>query len=912
MTNAKGEAQLDRKTYEKLHWKQIETVFYSCLELPLEQRIVYLSQATKGDPQLFDSVVTLLQQSDNTLSFNKPINAATAAFYDQPNDLVGKRLGNYRLISLIDRGGMGDVYLAQRDDEQFDKQVAIKVIRAISEQPDSLERFKNERQILANLEHANIARLLDGGKSDNNQPYLVMEYVQGIPIDEYCQKHCLSLNSRLRLFQKICNAVSYAHKNLVIHCDLKPSNILVTQDGEPKLLDFGIASLLSNSNIQAEDLEELQASRRVSLQYSSPEQLRGQSLNIQSDVYSLGVVLYELICGLRPYQRNVFDMSAAIENPTTAARPSDQLSAANTDETRLIVFAESLRLVRKKLRFDVDYIVLKAIHLSPAERYESVSQFSQDIDRALTRLPVVARPSSWRYRGHAFWLRNSLATSLVSIFIVCLVSFSLITWQQKQQVAFERDQVSMQRDRAQAVTDFVISMLSNVDPAKAQGEQVTVREVLDNTHQQLDQNDALQRHPAVDAQIRFMVGRLYRVLGIYPLAQSQLEQSIDLFEQANLALTTEAIRAKMELSNTYSHLSKFKQSIALLKVVVEQSHLVNGPNHPDTLGAMNNYAGSLMEQGQLEAAKSLMLDLYQRRVAVLGVNHKDIINSISNLGVVNHWLGDYAEAKMHYERCLEASKSALGTKNPVYLMCLSLLGSVLEASGQYQLAEPVIRQHIELATKVFGEKHPEVLRSQHNLADTLRGLGRLKESRETFEQTLAARSQILGEKNAETLQSQMKLARVLLKLGDYSQAKQTIQSMWEVHSTQFGDQHPVSLVAQRILADVLSAQGEFTMSNEHYHRLQTYYSSLADPKPEHVNVMSGLSLLHLTRGSITTSLDWLNQAIQLAELFEETRFTSLLDALTQHIHYVEQPQHAIEPALVSQVQALASRVSNSD
>ncbi len=426
------------------HWQCIEVLFQAALEHQPEARIAYLETACAADDPLRVEVEALLLAHEKASNFiEKPAFKAKAFELsaekqtpadEQVNDSTGKRIGAYRILREIGRGGMGAVFLATRDDDEYQKQVAIKLIKRGMDTDLILRRFKNERQILASLEHPNIARLIDGGSTVEGLPYLVMEYIEGTPIDRYCDQEKLSTNERLKLFGQLCSAVHYAHQNLVIHRDLKPSNILVTKDGTPKLLDFGIAKLLNPGlDFRTMDATET-AMQMMTPNYASPEQVRGEPITVASDVYSLGVLLYELLTGHRPYRlknssakvilQAVLDeqpekpslVVARVETtddaPTTGSLTPESVSATRDGEPGKL---------RRKLVGDIDKIVLMALRKEVSRRYTSVEQLSQDISRHLSGLPILAHKDTFSYRASKFIKRHKIAfASSLTVAVVAL------------------------------------------------------------------------------------------------------------------------------------------------------------------------------------------------------------------------------------------------------------------------------------------------------------------------------------------------------------------------------------------------------------------------------------------------------------------------------------------------------------
>jgi serine/threonine protein kinase len=394
-------------------WRRVKKIFQDALAKPAEQREAFVLESCRGDHAIRDEVLSLLNSHEEAGAFLEApavsvrgVEHGELASTEVPDPNIGRVVGSYYIESLIGHGGMGAVYLGRRADQAFERRVAIKMIRRGMDAERLIPRFRHERQILASLEHPNIAQLLDGGTTDEGVPYLVMELVQGSRIDAYCDERRLSVPERLRLFRQVCEPVQYAHQRLVIHRDLKPANILVQDDGVPKLLDFGIAKLLD----QASGFETTLAPAMTPA-YASPEQVRGESITTASDVYSLGVVLYQLLTGRSPYPgdtRSSLELARAVCD-TEPDRPS---------------------AVVRRLAGDLDHIVLKALRKEPQERYQSVEQFSEDIRRHLERLPIIARKGSLRYRAGKFTARHRIAVAAAAIVLFAIVGGTIATARQ--------------------------------------------------------------------------------------------------------------------------------------------------------------------------------------------------------------------------------------------------------------------------------------------------------------------------------------------------------------------------------------------------------------------------------------------------------------------------------------------------
>ena len=451
-------------------WDQIKALFTLALERDPGERSGFLRQACAGDDSLRSEVESLLSSFDGSATFLEDCPAADL-LSAQSRAMAGKRIGAYRVVREIGQGGMAVVYLGERDDQNYRKQVAIKMVKPGIDTEQVLQRFRNERQTLAALDHSNIVKLLDGGSSEDGSPYLVMEHVEGLPIDQYCDVHKLPIDDRLRLFREVCSAVQYAHEKLVIHRDLKPANILITKSGVPRLLDFGIAKLLNPECFQT-PLVTRTDWRPMTPEYASPEQIRGHSVTTATDIYSLGVLLFELLTGHRPYRfagQSLLEIERLVcdtdpEKPSAVINRKEE-RVSHDGEARTAITPESVSDLRglqpaelqRRLRGDLDTIVMKALRKEPERRYGSVEEFSRDIERYLTGMPVKARKSTITYRGGRFLHRHkeSLAAALV---VLCLV-LAIASWEVHQlsrqnATAPEPKNAQLQARRSVAVLGF--------------------------------------------------------------------------------------------------------------------------------------------------------------------------------------------------------------------------------------------------------------------------------------------------------------------------------------------------------------------------------------------------------------------------------------------------------------------------
>ncbi|MGI9088870.1 MAG: serine/threonine protein kinase, partial [Chthoniobacterales bacterium] len=527
----------------KRNVETLKELFHSARELPPEKRKAFLDQACGQDDELRREIDALLEsdrQADGFIA-NQPGQLAAELFgRAQESADVGRTIGQYKLLECVGSGGMGTVLLAERADLQFEMRVAIKLIKRGMDTDAVLRRFQHERQILASLEHPNIARLLDGGSTDDSLPYFVMEYISGERIDHYAEHQGLSIVARLELFRQVCSAVSYAHQHLVIHRDLKPSNILVTSEGVPKLLDFGIAKIIQADGAELATMTLLPA---MTPEYASPEQIEGAHATTLSDVYSLGAVLYELLSGRPPYCR-----------PTRSPEESTKAITKTQIEkpSAVVQRPEDARW----LRGDLDNIVLMAMRKEPARRYASAGQFSEDIRRHLEGLPVMARKDTFAYRSSKFVARNRIAVAAALLVALAVVAGLIVSLREAGNARRQRDVAERERQKAQRINTFLQEMLGAAAP-DVKGVDIKVADVLSEASRRAQAESA--NEPGVMAEVLVTLGRTYLSIGLYEPAVLDLRAALETSLKANGERHSTTARSMAWLSLALVYQDKAKE-----------------------------------------------------------------------------------------------------------------------------------------------------------------------------------------------------------------------------------------------------------------------------------------------------------------------------------------------------------------
>ena len=721
-------------------WHEVDRIFAEALDRPPTERPAFLDAVCAGDPALRQGVERLLAADARSSGIleRPPGERLRLALEDREE---GGSLGPYRLLRRIGGGGMGAVYLARREDDQYRRDVAIKVLRSGLESSEALHRFLAERQILARLEHPNIARLYDGGRTEDGRPYLVMELVDGLPVDEYCDRHRLTVDRRLDLIQKICAAVQYAHQNLLVHRDLKPGNILVTPKGEPKLLDFGIAKRLAPEHDST--LQETRTGvRLLTPSYASPEQVRGDAITTASDVYSLGVILYELLAGRRPYQLPAdrpYEIERAIceqepERPSLALFRPERPSAdeiAGSRRTRPVT-------LDRRLRGDLDNIVLMALRKEPQRRYGSVAQLSRDLERHLQDLPVAARPDTLRYRTQKLLRRHRTAAAAAAAVVVLVAGFVASLLAQGRQLAQERD-------KARYALSFLVGTFKQADPYHTRGEQLTAREILDQGTDRISRELAGQ--PDVQAAVMDAVGEVNLGLGCYDEAEPLLERALTLRRQALRPDSVEVAESLEHLAALKRERSATAQAESLLRQALAIHRRRQGDGDLAVSRILTQLGRIALERKETSPqADSEAEALYREALAIArqveGPEGPTVAETILALAELQGVRGSYAEAERLFREGLAIERKALGDRDPRLYRDQGSFGTALIEAGKYKEAETVLRRCLEAQRKILGREHPDVAHTMNNLSMALHNQGLLAETEAVQRELLAlARSQ---------------------------------------------------------------------------------------------------------------------------------------------------------------------------
>ncbi len=837
-------------------WSKVENLFDRAVELDADAQLEYLETACRGDTELLNYILDLLRASPSIDEMIEKtiIDSVGRAFADdsaQADDMRGEKIGPYQVIRLIGSGGMGMVYLAERVDQQYDQQVAIKLGRHRLVDPETILRLRNERQILADLDHPNIARLFDGGTTEEGVPYLVMEYIDGIRIDTFCDLHQLNVVERLKIFQTICTAVHYAHQNLVIHRDIKAANILVATDGTPKLLDFGIAKLIDSAGEAADGLTR-EGAVLMTPANATPEQILRKPVTTATDVYALGLLLHTLLCGHRAYETDSLSPTemAQVVCQQDVVRPSLRLrqisrNATHGDDTVAGNRSTSIVRLQRQLRGDLDTIVLNALRKEPVRRYRSVSALADDISLHLRSMPIVARSDSWRYRAGKFVRRHYASVTASVLVVAMLAAFTVV-------LSVQNRSITKERDTAREVSRFLEDIFMAQDPAQAKGAKITADEILAAGADRI-QSDLGER-PEIQSTLMGTIGRVYYSLGEFEPSAELLEQALQLQIQTHGEDHPDVAAAKDDLAVTLIQRAEYSRAEKLLESAMQTNRIRGGPSSPQVAENLNNLANlyirsgdidraqeSIMEsvdifselgesygmklaaakatlartlqvQGDLDRTETLLLEAIEIVGNTEGDSHPSMAYYLQNLGVLQRSKGDLHSASETLEKAVVATRRILGEKHDLLAATLIDQGVVFHLTGDFENADRVMREALTLYMETRGDDHPAVGYTlivlgmlQHDMADLEVAENSLREALNIFEEAFDRDHQY----TASTL---TELGAVLNSADRPDEAQILLRRALEIRQKDYSADHELVAATRTEYADALTRQGQFDIA----------------------------------------------------------------------------------------------------
>jgi eukaryotic-like serine/threonine-protein kinase len=837
-----------------------------------------------------------------------------------PAPAYGNAIGPYRLIQPIGQGGMGEVWLAEQK-EPVRRRVAIKLIKAGMDTREVVARFESERQALALMDHPAIAKVFDAGSTPDGRPYFAMEYVPGIPITAYCDKHELTIRKRLELFIRVCEGVQHAHQKAVIHRDLKPSNILVSDvDGSPmpRIIDFGVAKAISQPLTAETQLTRLGAIVGTP-GYISPEQAdsAGEDIDTRTDVYSLGVVFYQLLVGVPPldFDKVPLDQMLRKLREEDAPRPSTKLRSLGDDSK---ITAEKRHIdpptLARQLRGDLDAIALKALEKDRSRRYGSPSDLSADIGRYLKNEPVLAVAPSAAYRARKFARRYRGPLITACAFACVLIAAAGISIWQSVRATKQRDRADAEAAAAQAVNDFLqndllaqASAATQSGPSAKPDPHLEVRTALDRAAARI--TGKFDRQPEVEASIRDTIGQTYMDLGLYPEARKQLERALELQQRVLGTENPRTLKTSGKLGYTAYLQGDYARAEAILSRAMTIQRRVLGPENHDTLDSVNHLAIVYSYEGkyaQAEALHSQALSIMRR---VLGPENQDTLASMSNLAMVYAGQDKYAQAEALDGQVLKIRLRVLGPEHPSTLASMTNLADDYVKQDKYAQAGILDTQVLDIKRRVLGPEHPSTLGSMNNLADDYINQGEYAQAEPLFRQTLEIRLRVLSPKHPDTIMSMGNLAEDLFEQGKYADAEALFVKTLGISHQVLGAEHSTTLLFLSNLARLYQRQGRYSLAGTYAEQvLAGRRHALGSEHEDTIVSAADLALAYISQEKFVAAEPLAREALEFnrkkqADDWQRFRAESLLGAsLAGEKKYAE-----AEPLLVEGYEGMLAR-----
>ena len=779
-------------------WEHVELLLDEALTRTGGDRESFLAAACGADSQLRRQIDSLLEAHARTNGPLERLADALGAAREPEHNLLGRTIGPYTPVREIGRGGMGVVYLARRTDGQYQRDVALKVIRSPLDRYQR-SRFFTERQILAGLSHPGIAQLLDGDVTEDDLPYFTMEYVEGMPIDRYCDEHALDVPARLRLFASACEAVAAAHRSLVVHRDLKPGNILVTADSVVKLVDFGIAKPLDLSTSAHLTVV---GNGMFTPDYASPEQVRGAPITTASDVYSLGAVLYRLLTGQKPHQ---FTSSTPADVERTICereplRPSLAV-AAHPHHSRL----------RRRLAGDLDMIVMKALRKDPSRRYASVDLLRQDILFHLRGLPVTARPDRWTYRTWKLIRRHRAAAVAAAIVVTSLTAGLVGTLIQARRADEQRALATLAHDRARTeaervkrVSALLVDMFRLADPNEARGKSIAAREILDRGAKRVEAE--LAGDPETQAALFDVVGRIYHNLALYEPGADFLKRSLALRRQLYGDESLYVAESLSRLAALHDEQNDYQTAASLYGEALALQRKLGAP--PGVVAAsLHGLGNTLSATERSREAEPLLREALELRRRFTP-DAPEIIDTLHELALALHRKGDFRGAEPLFRDAVEQGRRLPSSITPAKVgSTLNLARTVHRFDNDPVAAAPLYREALDLARRLYPGDHPDIADCLSEMARGMRDLGNLAEAEALGREGLAMWRRLYGDRHRETMISAQTVAGLLAERGKVSEAERLYREALATGRSLFGESHQLVLGSKSALAGFLERRG---------------------------------------------------------------------------------------------------------
>lgn len=774
---------------EQERHRRSEEIFAQASELEaVAEREAFLVRACAGDAQLLLEVRSLLEALSRSEGFlQRPVVPGLAGMdgaVEFVDPALGRLVGPYRLRECLGVGGMGRVYLAEREGPDFTQRVAVKLIARGKFDPDALRRFGNECRALASLEHPHVTRMIDGGFTDDGVPYIVMEYVDGEPIDQYCERKGLDVRARLDLFLDLCAAVSHVHRHSMLHRDIKPGNVMVDREGRVKLADFGIARVIDAVDSGNEPTT-MTVFPMMTPQYASPEQLRGDTLSTASDVYALGVLLYRLLTGVMPFAETTSSPREQERLVSTSAptRPSDRVRGEQPEHDRLV----------RSLRGDLDAIVLMALRTEPERRYSSVENFADDLRRHLGSQPVQARPDRVTYRMRKFVQRHRASVALGSLAALALlvaviaVSGMYVRAEHARRAAeAARVQAEENARTAQAITDFMSRLFEQSDPNMVGAQELTATEMLEAGTKRV--REELLDEPRVRVQLLRTLSEVHRRRGDLENARALALEAVEI-GRAEVHDDIQLARSLVVYGIYLERLRNYDEALLAFTEAESLALHAGGPEQPELARIANCIGIAYLGKGELSRAVPHMERSLRARERVIGSEDVELAYYHLNLAETQRELGAYEDAAPHYARALELRERHLEANHPQLIFAQLAHGAFLNTIGESSRARTLLELALSTQVETYGVENSLVASLSWELGRSYEALGDDALARSSFEQALVVYRGLYGDGSAWEAEALCGLGRLRLRADDAAGARDYFLRAMRVLETAYGAEH---------------------------------------------------------------------------------------------------------------------------
>ena len=805
------------------NWKKVKELLDEVLQIETSERQNFLKNSgVKAEIRAeVESLLAFESESEDLMRLSA-VEFSKDFFDGDENPLIGQQIGVYKIVGELGFGGMGAVYLATRTDGKFKQKVALKLLKREMNTAALRRRFQQEREILASLEHPNIARLLDAGTTSDKIPFLAMEYVEGLPIDEFCSKKNLDLNSRLDLFRKVCSTVNFAHRNLIVHRDLKPSNILVNDEGTPKLLDFGISKILSA------EFEQLNSATVTKLGvmtpgYASPEQLQGKSVTTATDIYSLGVILYELLSGHRPFEAKELELkeiyqavleteppppSASVETVVkefqvnTETKTKLQSSQKSESAAQIIkptartaahrlrqTLPNQIKFNSHSLRGDLDNIVLKSLRKEPERRYSSAENLAEDIHRHQRGLPVAARPNTFSYRAEKFFKRNRVGVIAGILVVLAIIAGIVATLWQSRIAAAERDRARIEAEKSKRINEYMQRMLNFSNPNwlssnPKRNRDATISDALDEALKNIDAD--LANDPEIQAEIMFTIAQTYIGQAQFDKSEKLLRQSIEKFNQALGSPNTMTMKANVVLGDALSQKGKFEEAAPLYQEAINYFRPQVG-NDKSLLKwlviALNDLGNVYVYQGKLEDAEKVIRESSEYATEVTGKDRYVIPVVTGNYGATLYNKGDIQSSLIYLNKAFEQLQEMGNGQKYEAGAIQTVIGRSYVLANNYESAENHLQQGRVILKNTVGEKNGSYLQNLYYTATNYYNQGRYREAQAEVEKLREIQRETYPDGHVNMGNAQRLLGDIYTKINKLKEGEANIRAALDYIST---------------------------------------------------------------------------------------------------------------------------------